>query len=237
MAGSPWLIEEVSPLDQEAARLLEQDLPTGRRGALEALTGPDLAVSLQEVVIHDNKKWFGEADIRLDALVVQGHGAVGEPESFYLPQTFRFGRVRDGEALPTGDSGLLVFYGKPLYFLDIFLTVSRDRKDSDDLSRALSGQLQSPDIQGAVRDLAGLVAAPQVAAVTAAVAAAARLGDFAYQILRSLTGTTVGLFHTSWLQHRDRFGVGRHPSAGEYRVKDLSFSYEIVVEAPEDRSG
>jgi hypothetical protein len=73
--------------------------------------------------------------------------------------------------------------------------------------------------------------------VTAAVGAAAKLGAFAYQILRRMTGTTVGLFHTSWLQHRDRFGVGRHPSTGEYRVKDLSFSYEIVVEAPEDRSG
>lgn len=96
--------------------------------------------------------------------------------------------------------------------------------------------MQSPEVQGAVRDLAELVA-PQVAAIMPEVGAAARLGAFACQLLRRMSGTTVGLFHTSWLQHRDRFGVGRHPSAGEYRVKDLSLSYEIVVEASTERSG
>ena len=57
-------------------------------------------------MIHFNLKWFGEAEVRLDARL-HGHGAVGEPESFYTPQTFRFERVGDEDPLPIGEAGLL----------------------------------------------------------------------------------------------------------------------------------
>jgi hypothetical protein len=197
---------------------------------LAVLDAPTLAVSLRDLTIHNNRKWFGEADVRLDALVVHGHGALGEPDSFYTPQTFRFARVADEDPLPIGESGLLFFYGRPLYFLDLFLTASRSREDSDDLSSYLQQGLGDPSLKDAFGDLASLVVAPHVAAVTAAVQAAARLGEFAYQILRRVTGSTVGLFHTSWLEHRDGFGLGRHPEQGAFRVKDLSFAYEITVE-------
>jgi hypothetical protein len=43
----------------------------------------------------------------------------------------------------------------------------------------------------------------------------------------------VGLLHTSWLEYRDGFGVGRHPESDNYRLRDLSFWYEIVVESRE----
>jgi hypothetical protein len=232
---TPWLLEDAHPLDLATKVRLEHDLgPAGRRG-LRILDAPQLAVSLDRLVIHDNRKWFGEADIRLDAFVVHGHGAEHDPESFYTPQTFRFSRVRDDDELPMGESGLLLFYGRPLYFLDFFLTVSRDRKDTDDLSAILSGQLGDDRVADAIGQLAGLVVAPDVVAVLAALGAAARLGEFVYQILRGLTGATVGLFHTSWLEHRDRFGIGRHPESGAYRVKDLSFSYQIVAEESEPR--
>jgi hypothetical protein len=227
---TPWLLEEARPLDQVATADLKHELGLGGRRALPVLDAPALAVSLDRLVIHDNRKWFGEADIRLDAFVVHGHGAEREPESFYVPQTFRFSRVRDDDELPIGEAGLLLFYGRPLYFLDLFLTVSRDRRDTDDLSSILAGQLQDEQVKDAVGKLVGLVVAPEVAAVTAALGAAARLGEFVYQVLRRVTGATVGLFHTSWLEHRDGFGVGRHPKAGAYRVKDLSFSYQIVSE-------
>ena len=85
-------------------------------------------------------------------------------------------------------------------------------------------------MQDAFGRLASLVAAPQVAAVNAAIQAATRLGTFAYQVLRRVTGNTVGLYHTTYLEVRDGFGLGRHPEQGTHRIKDLSFSYEISVE-------
>lgn len=236
MMGKEWLIDDFKAIDEGATRQLERKLTTDRtmgwRGAQEA---PYLAVRLQDIIIHDTKKWFGEANIRIDALVVHGHGTKDKPESFYMPQTFRFPRVVDGDTLPTGEAGLLIFYGKPFHFLNIYIIVSRDRKDSDDLSNLLSKELRSRKTQGAVGTLLGLaVAAPQVAIVTAAIGAAAQLGKFAYQILSKVTGSTVGLYRTSWLQYRDRFGIGRHPEEGSRKEKDFSFWYEIILDKPPD---
>jgi hypothetical protein len=229
MIDSPWLIEQVVPLDPASTELVDSKL--GNRSTRKlVLDPPTLAVSLRELTIHDNRKWFGEADVRLDALVVNGHGAVGESDSFYTPRTFRFARVADEDPLPIGESGLLFFYGRPLYFLDLFVTVSRSKKDKDDLSSYLAQSSDDPTLQDAFGRLATLVAAPHVAAFTAALQAAAQIGDFACQILRRVTGSTVGLFHTSWLEHRDGFGLGRHPEQGAFRVKDLSFAYEITAE-------
>jgi hypothetical protein len=226
---SPWLLEEGAPLEPEAeGRLAQQLRPV--RGGIDRLTAPPLAMAIHDVVIHDNKKWFGGADLRIDALVVQGHGSTKDPRSFYMPQTFRFPGVRDGEQLPTGEGGLLVFYGRPAYFLDLFITVSRDRKGSDDLASVLTTHAQPGDVQDAIGNLVSLVARPEVAALKLALGAAVRLGELAYEVLRAVTGATVGLLHTSWLEHRDRFGVGRHPESGSYRLRDLSFWYEIVVE-------
>jgi hypothetical protein len=230
MDDSPWLMEQMAPLDAVSSEF--EDSGPGVRRGLRTLDAPTLAISLRELVIHDNRKWFGEADVRLDALVVHGHGAVDEPNSFYTPQTFRFDRVGDEDPLPIGE-GLLFFYGRPLYFLDLFLTASRSREDSDDLATYLAQERADPTLKEAFGDLAGLVIAPHVAAMTAALQAATRIGEFAYQVLRRVTGGTVGLFHTSWLEHRDGFGLGRHPEQGAYRVKDLSYAYEISVE--EDR--
>ncbi len=54
-----------------------------------------------------------------------------------MPQTFRFPGIKSQDRLPTGENGLLIFYGKALHFLDIFITVSRDRQDSEDLATLL----------------------------------------------------------------------------------------------------
>ena len=229
-----WLLDEVKAPSKAALFDLEGTLlaaPGGNKRAALAENVPHLAVRIPEIVIHDNKKWFGgEADIRLDALVVHGSVKEGKPSGFYMPGTFRFARVADGDYLPIGKPGLLIFHGRPLYFLDIFLTVSRDVKDSEDLSTLLVQNLKSQEVQGAIGTLLGLaVAAPHVAAITAALGAAVVLGDFTCQILRKVTGQTVGLYRNAYLQFPDGFGVGRHPEVGVHKVKDLSFAHEIVI--------
>ena len=224
-----WLHEELGRFDEGEAEALDKQI---RRGGdmVKKMAAAPLAIMLHDIVIHDTKKWFGGADIRLDALVVNGHGTVDDPESFYSPQTFRFQDVRDGERLSTGEAGLLAFLGRPSYFLDVFITASRDRKDSDDLSKALHDEMATGQVQEAFGTLVELVAAPQVAAVKAAIGAASKLGEFAYQVLRQLTGSTIGLLHESWLEHKNAFGIGRHPDPGSYQLRDLSFWYEITKE-------
>jgi hypothetical protein len=229
-----WLIDETRPLTDAQIDQLDRELADsqpGSRGGGDA-DNPTLAVSLRDVVVHDTRKWFGEADIRLDALVVTGYGKDSDPGSFYMPKTASFARIRSGDALQLGPGGLLVFHGRAAHFVDLFVLVSRDQKDSADLATLLKSSLQSDEMRGAVGGLLGLaIAAPQVAAVTAAIGAAGVLGDFAYRLLRAATGNTIGLYRNSHLQYRDGFGIGSHPSQGSFRVNDLSFRYEIARES------
>jgi hypothetical protein len=171
-----------------------------------------LALRLKEMIIHDNRKRFGRAAIRVEALVVRGINPGSKRQEFYEPRTFRFERVKDGERLPIGDSGLLLFFGRPQHFLDFFLLVSRDRQDSAHLAELFKRNLKSDEIRHATAVLLGLaIAAPTVASVAAAVGAAAAMGSFAVKVLFNITGDTIGLYRSSYLQNSDSFGLGRHP--------------------------
>ena len=236
MSEQQWLIDEAIAPDRNYLEEVEREFqPETTRSIYESTIQPqpiNLAVRLQDIIIWDTKKWFGEAQMRLDALVVHGHPTQGESSSFYMPQTFRFPGVKHKDRLPTGENGLLIFYGKAMHFLDIFITVSRDRKDSDDLATLLHQQLQSQEMQGVVGTMLGFAATavPQVATFTTALGAASTLGNFAYQVLSKTTGNTIGVYRTSWLQYRDKFGIGRHPQQDSHHIKDFSFWYEIIQE-------
>ncbi|HJQ38775.1 MAG TPA: hypothetical protein VKB93_16690 [Thermoanaerobaculia bacterium] len=224
-----WLIEEtsgISPLAKDA------DALSGRRyeSSVREAEPASIALRLNDVFVHDTKKWFGAADLRLDAIVVNGASA-SDTAGFYHPSTFRFADVHDAERLPIEDKGLVFFYGKPKHFLDLSIMLSRDRKDSEDLRELVVKRLGSNEFQTASAALLGLaVAAPQAAAIAAAVGAAATVGNFAAEVLREVTGTTIGLYRASWLEHGDRFGIGRHPERGYYRQKGFEFWYEVLRE-------
>lgn len=235
MAQQQWLINEsafidTNTIEQKVER--EINLKPSTRGGRESLEElPNLAIRMQDIMIWDTKKWFGDAEIRLDALVVHGNALADNPQSIYMPQTFRFPAVRDKDRLPTGESGLLIFYGQPQYFLDIFILVSRDRQDSEDLASLLSEKLNSSEIKESLAALLGLaVVSPQAAAIASAIGSASILGNFTYQVLSRVTGNTIGLYRNSWLQNTDKFGIGRHPKQGSHKIRDLSFFYEIIQE-------
>lgn len=235
MRQEQWLIDEAVVPDNTYLQEIEEEFtPETSRSVYESTTqlqAVNLAVRLQDIMIWDTKKWFGDAQMRLDALVVHGKATDSDSPSFYMPQTFRFPGIKNRDRLPTGENGLLIFYGQAIHFLDIFIMVSRDKKDSDDLATLLSQELRSPEIQGAVSTMLGFTAiAPQAATFATALGAASSLGSFAYKVLSQTTGNTIGLYRTSWLQYKDKFGIGRHPQTGSHKVKDISFWYEIIQE-------
>jgi len=223
---SDWLIDAAgTPSGDE----LVQEV---RRGSVrKGSTSPRLAVRLREIVVHDNRRLFGEATVRVDALVV--HGSVGARSlaDFYSPGTFRFDRVADGDRLPIGDSGLLVFLGRPRHFLDVFIMASRDRQESDTLEKLLAALAASESAMTAQIQLLAMAAGvPDPRLLSAALRAALLLGDAAITSLRNATSGTIGLYRNSWLRGRDAWGIGRHPTEGLFRVKDLSFGFEILEE-------
>jgi len=224
-----WVIDETPHLTAADVDASLPDQETRLRGGSRA----NLAILLNDLVVHETKKRFGGAQLRLDVIVV--HGFASEENAgdggFYQPKTFRFDDVHDDDRLPIEAPGLLAFYGRPRHFLDITIMMSRDTKDSEDLGTLITSSLNSSEWKQASGELLGLaVAAPPAAAIVAAMSAAAMIGNLTADVLRRLTGNTIGVYRTAYLQHLHRFGLGRHPENDQYRNQDLSFWYEIVAD-------
>lgn len=232
MNSSPWLIEETwEPDEADLADIERSAGAVSASGQGRGKNSPVLAVTLHDVVIRDARKWFGGADIRIDALVVRG-GAAKQDEPLYQPRTFRFSGVRDGEKLPIDTGGLLIYHGKTRDFLDISIVVSRDRSDSDALDAMIAGAVTSDAVTQAAQAIGAFaLSAGAAGLIVPALGAAGVLADVAYRLLKEVCGDSLGLYHGSWLQVRDAFGVGPHPDDREaFDIKDIAFRYEIAVE-------
>jgi hypothetical protein len=222
-----WLIDAV-PDDLESAVLDDQAFGalTQVRGA-EAAPEAALAVTMNDIVIHETHKLFGGADIRLDVLAVHGNVTDGHSGSWFTPTTRSFPNVRDGARLTS--EGMLVFLGWPRYFLDVFVIASRDTKGAEKLGDVLRDRLAGDDAKGAVGELLALVAAPEAVVVAAAARAALTIGSIAYDVVGSLTTKSVGVYQQSWLEHTHRFGEGRHPPAAGESIRASDFSFWLDV--------
>lgn len=232
-----WLVDDVRPLDAASKSQIDRETPAmlddDTRGTGKV---PRLAVKLRNVICHDVQTVFGgPAPVRLDAVVVSGRGLEADPSSFYMPRTFRFPDIDDHVPLPIDkDYGLLIFDGTPLHFLDIFIMASRDRKGSKDVASLLGERLNDQGTKEALSGLLSLaMASPTAAVVSAAVAAAATIGELAYEVVKAVSPKTIGMYRGSFLQFRDGFGVNRHPAAPDaFHQNNLEFWYEILIDKP-----
>lgn len=109
--GDEWLLDESRTLTAaEALEATQQEL------GFDRATEPAINVALFDVTIHDTKKWFGRAQVRIDALVITPAPA---EDQLYQANTFTFPGVRDGQALPIDRAASLGLYtGWPQYLLD-----------------------------------------------------------------------------------------------------------------------
>ena len=220
-----WLIDESHAIDES---VLDEQLKSTK--TMRGRRTPALAIRINDIYIYDTKKWFGSADIRLDTLVIHGP-KIEHAENYIYPSTYRFSGIKDGQRLPIDLPGQRLYYGYPWQFLDISIFVSRDTKDSDELTTMLNTELNSNAWKNAAKSVMALTAvAPQAAVFAGAVGGAATLGNIAYKTLKKMTSNTIGLYRVSWLQHRDQFGIGRHPTTGSYSRQDFSFWYEVVLD-------
>jgi hypothetical protein len=231
-----WMKQE-GVLDPTA--VLDEE-PVQRRGANRARTEAptNLAVYLKPVVVLNTQKWFGEAELRMDIIVV--HGGSGDVADLYHPTTLRFPRVKDGNdlAATAGERGILVYLGQPAHFLAMSILLARDTSDSDTLADMIKKEGQSNDVKTAFSGLAGvLTTVPHAAAVQAGVAAALTFGDIAYRLVRRASPKCLGLYRAAWLANRDHFGEGTHPTRGVTEVNDFRFAYQIVRDEKEGAKG
>ncbi|MEU4242443.1 caspase family protein [Actinoplanes sp. NPDC026619] len=181
-----------------------------------------VAIRLNELVVHRNKA-LGSTDVRVDAIVLTGPAG---NRAVYRAETARFTGIGDETRLPMDN--LLVYHGEVVNFVDLAVIISRDRKNSLDLSAMLADELNGADFQQAAGVLIGAaVAAPHAAVAAAMIGAGAVAVNTAYKLLSKAVGNSIGLYRTSLLAG-ENFGIGRHPADGLRRVQDYSFAYEIV---------
>jgi hypothetical protein len=225
LAGDEWLVDESATLT--ATEALEATLQELR---FDRATEAAVNVALFDVTIHDTKKWFGPAEVRVDALVVT---PAPTEDQLYHANTFTFPGVRDGQVLPIDrDTGLGLYTGWPQYLLDIALIASRGGQDQKTLAEIMAdGADQFGDLLGNVAKLT--IAAPQAAAITGAGAAAAKLSGTILRLLAKETGKSIGLYRATWYENRHRFGLGNHPPGGGlFREQDFEFRYEVFQDHP-----
>lgn len=226
---SEWTIED----EQAVASLDEPHLVGADDAPQQPLTAP-IAVTLHDIVVHDNKKWtnvLGGAAVRIDVLTVQGNLLDGDPTSFYTPTTRRFDDIGDEAMLPLDEHGLLAYYGWPKHFLDISVLVSRDTARADDLATLLAEQATAPALTGGLDSILQLVTSGGALAIRNALSGAALLGSFAYKVLRQVSGSTIGVYHGNRLEYPHRFGQGRNPPKGSYRQQDMSLRFDVFTAA------
>ncbi len=227
-----WILDETLPSDQD---VIENAIMRSKafRNKKDNAKNLALGVRINDLIIHDTKKWFGSANIRVDTLVLHG-SSNDEATNLFHPKTFHFNGIKDNERLPIEHPGQLIYYGFPSHFLDISILISRDTKDSDDLATLISNASKTDEWTTA-RDVitTAFQVSPQAALIVGAAESAIMLSNLVYKLVKSVSGNTIGLYRTSWLQYRDRFGIGRHPEKDSRRQKDFSFWYEIVAEMKE----
>lgn len=235
-AAGTWLTSDGEHDPGELARAVRIDHldQLGRRdasGHTEQWSSP-LAVLLHDLVIHDNQRWWGRAPVRVDSVVLTGTlPRAPDGSSGLTARTVSFPRVADGQKL-SPEGGLLLYYGVPRFFLEMFVLVSRDRVGSEDLSSLLASAAGPPDIGSWVSATSTVLAGePTVQAVSALASAALAVGSAIYKAIEARTDATIGLYRGTWLEARDRFGVGPHPvDGGAYHEQDISFWYEVTPE-------
>jgi len=208
--------------------------PVRYRGALEPpdSAAPHLAIFIKSLVVLNTHKWFGAADLRLDAVVI--HGGADDGSDVYHPQTFRFPRVADGHDLAAMDNGLMIYLGRPAYFIAFSLILARDTADSDALAALIAKGSSYAELERPLQALGrALPHSAELAAVQAGMSAALKLGDLAYQLVRAVSPRCLGLYRANWLGQRHGFGMGRHPRSGVTSVSDFQLAYQIVNDAPD----
>ena len=213
----PRLDEPAFALDDRPDITLRMLIPRG------AIAPPsNVAVRLVALSVLKNKALF-RATIRLDAMVITGDGQGG---AVGTPQTQRFPGIASGDLLPMDN--LLLYTGPVRDFLDVAIWVNRDDEKGAELADLFATEVKKPEVKVALTVVGGLVlAAPAVAVGVGAVVAVASLVRVGAQLVRTAAGDHIGLYRTSLLPY-ERFGVGRHPSAGMDEAQKIQFAWEVI---------
>ena len=204
-------------------------------------SGPeaDYSILLRKIRILDNKKLFGGADILLYCITVNGYPDMKQRKPFWSQQ-LTLPSIKDGDIRSFdegGDSGYLIFYGRPKDFMNLYIIAFKDVEQTREFAETLQRSFVAEGIgiaAGAAVTIfagpAGLIAAPVARQLTN------KAVDAALIHFRKKKNPIIDVYYGSLLRNKN-FGEGLHPP--EYDPKDsppimlecggaLTLAYEVA---------
>lgn len=222
MASVPF--EIASPLYRAAAHVGDAWQPP-RVDATSRSRSGRIAIHIADLAVPVVPDQLAAPGLRLDALICTRSAAGSAGFATWT----RHAAVKPGECLDR--DGTVVFQGTVTDFVEICLWVSPDTGASLELSELLAQRGDRAAIDDAARAL--LIAGDDSESPwIPAVGASAVLIRAAHEALVAGTRHAVGLYRAAFLA-RDRFGAGRSPVDGMYRVGGHAFAVHIDAIEPE----
>ena len=179
-------------------------------GAVEA----DYTILLKRVRIIDNKKMFGRPEnILLYCIIVNGYQDMQNNMPFWSQQ-LQLPAMKDGDIRSFddgGESGLIVFHGKPLAFINLYIIAFKDRQDTRQFAENLKNSFLAQGI-GIVAEQAFTIFAGSAGTMAAKGArdATAKAIDSTLDHYKNMRNPILDVYYGSLLRS-EKFRVGLHP--------------------------
>jgi|SRR5215208_6010991 len=205
-------------------------------GAAEA----DYSILLRKVRILDNRRMFGRpANILLYCIIVNGFPDMESRRPFWSQQ-LTLPAIRDGDIRnfdDGGESGYLIFHGKPRDFINLYIIAFKDDQDTREFAKILQESFVAEGIGNVVGALvpifggpAGVLAAPIARQMTN------KAIDSTLNYYKNRGNPIIDIYYGSLLRNKN-FGVGLHPT--EYDPRKIppqmleagaafALAYEVV---------
>jgi hypothetical protein len=229
-----WLLEEEPPIKRSL--LLSID-------SRAAPVKETYSVILHRVIIISNGRLFGKANLIGYFIIVNGYPDMKTGNPFWA-QRLDFYNVRDGQAFvydSNGDTGYLLFRGRPKDFLNLYFLVVKDNQSTRDFARILKANFASEGIGLAVGAAVSIFSGlPPTATGIDAYNLTKKAVDITLDYFSQQRNTVIGIYRTSLLKEND-YGFGWHPpdydpSDAFPRLKKCSDAVEIAYEVGKTQS-
>ncbi len=219
---SHWLRQEETPFEPG---LMIRAASRGTR------TKATQSVLLRSVRVLNNKSLFGSSDVIVYAVVLDGYPDMKSKQPFWAQQ-FTFPDVQDGATLKAIDPnlGVVIYQGRPVDFLNIYLLVVRDKQATRDLAKVLSENLLAEGVGtlagAAISTFAGLPPSVTAAMTREATKKAVQttLDFFSKQ-----KNPVIGAYYASLLAEKE-FSKGMHPAGFPPALIACGDALEIAYE-------
>ena len=193
-------------------------------------TAPTRVITLRNVTVLDNRRLFGNSDVIVHTVVVDGYPDMKSGQPFWVHQ-LDFSNVADGAVLSIDpDLGVQIYRGVPADFLNLYVLVVRDTQASRRLAKMLRKNLMAESVGVAAGAAISIFAKlpPQIT-VPAARELVTKAVNTTLDYFGKKKNVVIGVYYASLLKEL-KYGAGMHPASYPSSRLNCGGAVEIAYE-------